>query len=227
MYRFGKTLLICVLILGGVATTTVSAQHLNNWTPTRTYTDAAHGVTFRTPPTWKPTTERPDTFNPSLKAVYPMLMQINDPAPTVMFFDPSPSLYAHTSVTGLYFIYSVKLLPDAAACDKFASGLPSDETAKARQVTLNGIQFTARYSDELDGNTRDGTDGTLYSTFRSGTCYLFETTATLFDRSNGSADDDYKFAKTHRPIPWAAIHAHLFDIMRTVRIPLAGANSSR
>lgn len=217
MYRLGKILLICLLIRGSVATATAHAQHSYNWTPSRTYTDANHGVTFHTPPTWKPTTERLTEFDPRHNVVHPMLLETDDPTPTVVFFDTADH-YAQTSVTGFYFIYSVKLLPDAPACEKLVSGLSIEEDAKPRQLTLNGIQFTARYSDEGDPNTRRGVDGTVYSTFRSGTCYLFETTVTLCDRSNGAADDNYKFAKTLRPIPWAAIHAGLLNIIRTVRI---------
>jgi hypothetical protein len=205
-----------------------SAQHPYHWTPTQPYADTAHGVSFRVPPTWEPTTERLTTFDPAHNETHPMLMESNDPAPTAVFTADSP--YPHTAITGVYFLYSLKPVPDAPSCDKFAASLSidEDEVSKPHPITFNGVQFTARHSNDAEPNSRRGIDGTLYSTFRSGMCYLFETTATTYDRSNGAADDDYKWAKENHihPAPWATLQRHLDAIMQTVRISNPETNAS-
>jgi hypothetical protein len=180
--------------------TTANTQQPYRWTPSQTYTDASSGITFQLPPAWQRTTESQSMYTPTL-------MVLKDPKPTVVFFDaPSRGHYGNTNLAALYFTYSHTRTANAAACDQLAN-LGDDEDTKPRTIILNHI----RYTDHAVGDAGLGSsaDGHLYSTYRAGICYLFETTTAL---SNNV--ENIHFLK---PTDYAAIDAHLLAILQTVR----------
>jgi len=188
-----RTLLVALFLTAAAA----NAQHPYDWTPTQTFTDAAHGVAFQVPHAWRRTTESQSMFTPML------MMVIKDPKPTVVFYDRP---YANTNVSALYFTYAHKRTTDASACNQLAD-LGDDQDTKPRTIMINHIRFI----DHAVGGAGLGSsaDGHLYSTFRAATCYLFETTTALSNNVDG--------IHLLKQPAYAAIDAHLLAIMKTVQ----------
>jgi hypothetical protein len=204
--------LIIVILLSATA---ACAQKGSVWAPLKTYTDAAHGVSFRYPASWVAGT----SFG-----YIPTASSRGDVEPVAGFgFDAGISpesqpiiIEGNSFVANFGIVYSVHPSASAAECDSATKTiLDGEETGKVTYIKLGGITYSKhRISDAA---MMKALSGTLYESFRHGICYLFETdeetiTMAAFD------EDDAKKMTTAAVKDSRSVSSYLLDVMKSVRI---------
>lgn len=146
----------------------VSALSLNGQSvPLNTFHDPAHGVTFRYPAAWVSGV----AFYLSSVIQYPRPEGGLKPPLAIVGFTvkDTPGPYQGTDLTGVQFVYNVVPDRDAAACARRVADVSNRGVTR---TILNGIAYT-HYSG-ADAGLGHGAQREVYSTFREGSCYLFE-----------------------------------------------------
>jgi hypothetical protein len=174
------------------------------WTPTKTYVDTVHGVSFAYPSAWKRGASRrndsmdgPSLFNSRITV-------------EASFDSQSTGHYAADTLEAVYFTYAHEPEASDAACDALAATLVDTDTVK-QSITMNGTIYARRQSG--DASAGHSSDGYLYSTFARGTCFLFETDfATV---AAGILPDNARDLSRH---DMEDIESHLLAIMKSVQI---------
>jgi len=203
---------IVVLLLSA---TTACAQESRLWAPLKTYSDPARGVSFQYPASWEAATQF--GYNPGalstdetkLVAGFGFVIEQGQ-GKRIDIVD------GNAFVEGFGIVYSAVPANNATACDGVARKLLDDQpSGKTKHVKFGGITY-ATYDGSQAGMNQP-TEGTLYATFRRGTCFLFETdeatvTMAVFD------EDDVSTRTAVAIKPSRSISTHLLDVMKSVRI---------
>lgn len=176
------------------------------WTFDAIYTDQQHGVTFRYPSVWGPTTQF---------GYHPPALTLSDEKPIAGFGyseggfprDRVVGPYSATSLEGVGIVYSAVPMASAAECEGQASSLSA--THEHRTVVLNTLSFTEHKT--VSAGMSQSNSGTLYATYVRPTCYLFETDVAV---AWGVVD----LVPALTPKQLRIIDTHLFEIMKSVRI---------
>ncbi len=182
------------------------------WTPTTTYADPAHGVTFRYPAAFKPTTQ--------FSYIPPLLKQSETVKPVAGFgyslggFPRTDfsGAYANTNLEGFGIAYAAVESANQKTCrataDSIAQLAPNAEPPA--HETINGRPFLVYPTGQEDMMKR--LFGSLYATWTNRTCYLVETeTGTV---SPGVVDG----VDSLTPQQSAAIDAGLLRIVHSLLI---------
>jgi hypothetical protein len=177
------------------------------WTLDSIYNDREHGVSFRYPSSWKPSTQF-GYIPPSL---------VNDQTQPNAGFGYSEGgfprervvgPYSRTTLEGVGIIYAAHPAANLSGCQAKAASLavtPGNST-----VTLSNQSYSV-YQTGGAGMSQSFS-GRLYATYVLGTCYLFETG--IASVAPGVADG----VKPLTPAQVRSIETHLFNILKTVRI---------
>jgi hypothetical protein len=178
------------------------------WTLNGTYNDARHGVSFRYPAVWQPTTQF---------AYHPPALTRSDVAKPIAGFGYSEGgfprarfvgPYARTNLEGFGLVYSAVPVASAAECKATAASL--SDTTEGQPVRFGDRSFTM-YETGSAGMSQS-ISGKLYATYAGPACYLFETDVAVI--SPGVADN----IQTLTPAQLHFIESHLVDIMKSLRV---------
>ncbi len=145
------------------ATSTAAAGHPQT-VPTSGYVDAERGLSFRYPTVW--------TRSHSQQGYLPSAI-LDTPGvhgKQTVTFEPL-GVYASTNLTNLNFTYALLRNATAQTCHD-AVAKNQDGTGPVTTAMVNGVAFTEISGGDAGMSHRLGI--TLDSTFRNGTCYLFE-----------------------------------------------------
>jgi hypothetical protein len=176
------------------------------WTLDATYKDPTHGVTFRYPSVWRPTTE--------LAYHAPALEHSFAPPITEFAYDgfhrdrgQNIGPYSSTNLEAVGILYSAIDAASATECKTRAASLSdhSDSTT----VVISGRRFSVFGTG--DEGMSQSISGDLYATYANHTCYLFETDLAL-------ADEQAVDLPGLTTAQLRYIFAHLESIMKSVRI---------
>lgn len=177
------------------------------WTLDATYSDPAHGVTFRYPSTWRATKEF---------AYHPPVLE-NSFAPPIAEFaheeggfprDKIVGPYSSTNLEAVGILYSAINAASASKCREMAYSL-SNSPRHSSTVSLGGRSFSVFETGEA--GMSQSTSISLYVTYSNHTCFLFETDVAL-------ADEDAADLPGLTTSQLRYIFAHLESIMKSVRI---------
>ena len=162
--------LIIVLLLSAAA---ACAQESHLWTPLKTYTDTARGVSFQYPASWEAETQFgycPGALSSSeTKPVAGFGFMVGQTANK-----PTDILEENVFISGFGIVYSAVPAASAVACNAMATKFLEGQTSgKTKRIRLGGITYTS-YDASVFATSKH-TEGTLYATFRQKTCLLFET----------------------------------------------------
>jgi hypothetical protein len=177
------------------------------WTLDATYEDAQHGVSFRYPSTWKPGTQFGNV---------PPVLSTEATTPNAGFGYSEGGFprnrvvgpYSKTNLEGFGIVYAAQPAASPAACEATAASLAA--TPGHSTVVLSNRSYSA-YQTGGAGMSQSFS-GNLYATYIQGTCYLFETG--MGSVAPGVVDG----VRALTPAQVRSIEAHLFDILKTVRI---------
>jgi hypothetical protein len=167
---------------------------------TSTYTDPKNGVSFQYPSVWK------TDADPSSAA---SLVRENPPNITPVFaveFSPEGNLYEKTNLTGLAYIYFATPSPNITACAKL-SDVNQGQPPKPTNVIIRGVRF--QHSTGGDGGMSQWMTSDAYSTYRSGTCYIFEE---IFKTVNAQVAEKHDLTKAQA----TALTRHLHAITESI-----------
>jgi hypothetical protein len=212
-FRVVRVSLLSMALLAAVATGTAQdsgTKPIVDNVPLKTYTDPAHGVSFRYPVAWQQVKKfdqycQPVVFNNKLK-------------PTIIVqFTGAGNYYQKTYLDSLYFQYGGVRMASAATCRKLADEAADGETGTPANTTINGVGF--RHSRGGACGLSHGIDADVYTTFRDGVCLVFEA-----DFTTCSGIDDTRDL-TRAEIK--ALQKHLDAIMFSVTFEAVPAKSSR
>jgi hypothetical protein len=190
--------------------TTKPLSQAQVWKTDAAYTDPQHGVTFRYPSTWKAETQF---------GFHAPALTDSDQQPIAGFGYEEPDNSQHPDATGPYsgtnlegfgIVYSAASAVNANECDARAAKV--GDAPKHRTVMFYGRSF-AEYETGEAGMSQSN-DGNLYATYVQPFCYLFETDEATVSPSAMDVPKALSSAQEH------FIHAHLLDIMKSVRILL-------
>jgi hypothetical protein len=180
------------------------------WSLDATYRDPTHGVTFRYPSVWRPTTEL--AFHaPALEHSFALPIaefaydEDGFPRDRAQIIGP----YSSTNLEAVGILYSAINAPDMAKCREMAASLTSKDNNRHATVVFGGRSFFEFETGE-DGMMQS-ISGSLYATYANHTCYLFETDVAVAD---DTTDIDHPLTKGRLRY----IFAHLESIMKSVRI---------
>jgi hypothetical protein len=173
-----------------------------------TYTDPQHGVTFSYPSAWEATTWF--AYHP------PALTVLGTSKPIAGFgYDeggfPRGEIvgpYTRTNLEGFGLVYSAVPAANAAECESEAASL--SDSNRHTHVVFGHRSFSSYETGEAGMSQL--IYGTLYATYVTLTCYLFETDVAVV--SPGAVDD----IKGLTLAQGRYIDARLLDIMKSVRI---------
>ncbi len=173
-----------------------------------TYTDPQHGVTFRYPSAWEATTQF---------AYHPPALTESGTAKPIAGFGYSErgfpregvvGPYTQTNLEGFGIVYSAVPAASGAECESKAASV--SDSNKHSHIVLGHRSFSAYETGETFMS--QSISGTLYVTYASHTCYLFETDVAAV--SLGVVDDVQGLTLAQGRY----IEARLLDIMKSVRI---------
>lgn len=181
------------------------------WKQDGTYSDPAHGVTFRYPSVWGPSTQF-GYWPPALEG---------SAAPPIAGFgyrvggfprtqDEKKRPYSSTNLEGFGIVYSAIAATSTAQCSETAASLAYG--AANRTAVFGGHTFTAYETGQ--GGMSQSAAGNLYATYAGQTCYLFETSVAVSEGAVGDVGgiSSLTTAQSH------FIEAHLLNILQSVRI---------
>jgi hypothetical protein len=170
--------------------------------PLTTYTDAANGVRFQYPAVW--------TRSSEVVAYLPSYLTMDGSTPTaVLQFSGKGNVYEKTNFDSLSFIYLAVPGKTQAECHEL--GEMKDENEKPPQtVVIHGVAY--RHASGGDAGMSHDLSIELYSTWRSGTCLLFE--EDLRNIAPGVIDG----ARALTPLEFHALQRHLDRIMQSVTL---------
>jgi hypothetical protein len=182
------------------------------WTLDATYTDPKHGVTFRYPSVWAAGTgfayHQPlltTSRDADIIATYGY--DARNPPP-----DGPSSPYVGSDLEGFGFTYATAAGANQAQCETMAEPVADSKTHTS---VLIGMRRFSSY-EVGEGGMSQSTGGDLYVTFAESTCYFFETDSGWIARG---VFEDVKSLSNRDS---ALIFAHLWEIMKTVRISPSG-----
>ena len=127
-----------------------------------TFTDAANGVSLQYPSVWKRVAKPDAMTQPSL------LMAGHKPVIDVEF-SPKGNLYARTNLVALDFSYYTSPADSSAACATLGNPDSENPTVTAK---INGVTYS--HASGGQGGMCHEISSEVYSTWRAGTCHLFE-----------------------------------------------------
>jgi hypothetical protein len=191
-----------------VAAACLSTTFLGETTPTKKtgstpltqYTDPAHSVTFTYPSVWKQVKEFEDYSPP---AVFRATGSANKIKPAIVIqFTGAGNLYARTDLSVIAFQYGTVANSSPAACSKIAVDISEPAT-----TLIHGVRF--RHGSESGGGAGHGIKWDVYTTYRSGVCYVFE--------EDFATDDVVDHERSLTKSEMKALHRHLDAIMQSVQ----------
>jgi hypothetical protein len=177
------------------------------WTLDSTYDDREHGVSFRYPSSWKPSTQF-GYVPPSLS------MQTTQPNAGFSYSEggfPRDGMigpYSKTTLEGVGIVYAARPVANLSGCEAKAASLAV--TPGHSTVTLSNQSYSVYQTG--GAAMSQSFSGKLYATYLLGTCYLFETGITSV--APGVADG----VQALTPAQVRSIETYLFAILKTVRI---------
>lgn len=208
-------LLACISITDAQAPAGKPLTTAQVWTLNATYIDKDHGVSFRYPSTWQPTTQF---------AYHPPVLTFSQQARPIAGFGyseggfPRQSAvgpYSNTNLEGVGIVYSAIPASGAGSCDAMAASISGAK--KLATAVFGGHSFSV--FETFDGGMSQSISGNLYATSIGQFCYFFETDAAIATAGDAEGIPTLSAAQNH------AISRHLLDIMKSVRIsPKAASN---
>jgi hypothetical protein len=181
------------------------------WRLDAIYRDRKHGVTFRYPSVWRPSTQF-GYWPPALyDSVTPPIAGFGYRVggfPRAQNEEGHP--YSATNVEGFGIVYSAFAAASAAKCTETAASL--SYTANHRIATFRKNSFVVYQTGQ--GGMTQSASGSLYATYASRTCYLFETSLAL---SEGAVDNSAGISAL-TPAQSRFIETQLLNIVRSAQI---------
>jgi len=172
--------------------------------PLATYTDPAHGVSFRYPVVWKRVRQLDDYCQSALFS--------DKLRPTAAVeFTGGGNYYRNTILGSLDFQYGIVRNSSPATCRKLVDDYASAPDWPASDKMVNSIAF--RHVSGGECGLGHGISWELYTTFRNGNCFVFEEDFTTARPDN---------ARELTPGEMKALLRHLDAIMRSVTFEGAG-----
>lgn len=137
--------------------------------PMLLYQDSKYGVSFRYPSVWT-------RISKDDQGYFGTKILESSPGSDVEFraavkFSPSGNYYEKTDLDYLSFTYAVAKAASHKACDKIAAS-NVDPGDHLRTIDLAGVEFTQ--IEGGDAGMMKGVSLIVASTYRQGTCFLFE-----------------------------------------------------
>jgi hypothetical protein len=137
--------------------------------PTQLYQDLKYGVSFRYPSVWTRVTKDDQGY-------FGTKILDSSLGSTVEFraavkFSPLRNYYEKTNLEYLSFTYAVANAASQKACDKIAAS-NVDPGGHPRVIDIAGVKFTQ--IEGGDAGMMQGVSLIVASTYRQGTCFLFE-----------------------------------------------------
>lgn len=178
------------------------------WTLDATYSDPTHGLTFRYPSVWRPTTELA-YHAPALEHSFapPIAEFAHDedgfPRDRGQIIGP----YSSTNLEAVGILYSAIDAASATECKTRAASL--SDRSHSTTIVIGGRPFSVFGTG--DAGMSQSISGDLYATYANHTCYLFETDLALADEQAGGLP-----GLTTAQLRY--IFAHLESIVKSVRI---------
>jgi hypothetical protein len=160
--RFALALAFCLSIFASAQATKLPAAAEK--IPTRTFVDAANGISFKYPAAWTMSHE------PSFYLA-PLISLPKQSAQTIVFFSPSGDSL-NTNLGGLEFTYVSLPQPSQTSClQRITKDMPPESTPPDT-VTINGTKFL--HISTEDAGLCHQARRNIYETYRHGSCFLFE-----------------------------------------------------
>jgi hypothetical protein len=137
--------------------------------PTQLYQDLKYGVSFQYPSIWT-------RISKDDQGYFGTKILGSSPGSDIKFraavkFSPSGNYYEKTDLEDLSFTYAVANAASQKACDKIAAS-NVDPGDHPRTMDLAGVKFTQ--IEGGDAGMMQGVSLIVASTYRQGTCFLFE-----------------------------------------------------
>jgi hypothetical protein len=182
------------------------------WAMDAVYRDLRHGVTFLYPSIWK---DAPHHFSYEDSAIGRSAIK-----PVAGFgyveggFPRKPVVgpYSSTNLETIGVFYTAVDSTEKKQCERIASQLAN--VAGRKETIRLGDRFFWVY-EVGETYMHSSFSGHLYVTFADRTCYLFETDVAALNVTSIEDEDDIAALTTDQN---RSINAHLFDIVKSVRI---------
>jgi hypothetical protein len=176
--------------------------------PLTHWADPATGVSLDYPTVWKRTKGSED-YCPAV--AFEQSRGVPEHAVPVRFaavFSPESNVYAQTTLESLAFLFGTMPHSTPAACRQFVGDMAG---APQNNLTIGGVPYA--HSSAGECGLSHSITAEIYTTFRNGSCYVFEED---FDESTGRLGEDGTRELT--AAERRALRRHLHGILQSVRI---------